>query len=231
MNDLRTRLFEMEWLVCEDGYEIIEEPKKTLDFLNATNANTPLDANDFLISPKSKNIKKYNPLKNNIDLVRRCSEITKSENPHQEMLNFANKFGLLGFNSFIENIEKPEPVIHWQNFIDSINLVYKFYDKKDIHGNLDRALTCYNGNQQWLLMRSAVKWNEKPSLRTLELNPANLGSLIWVLLSEELTSNLSLKQRQSPRCQQWFQYRANQKYCSVKCRVYGNRHIEKSALS
>lgn len=231
MNELRTRLFEMEWQVCEDGYEIIEEPKKTLDITTAASTHGQSEEYTYWIKPKSEKLRKYYPLKKNMGLVRDCSNITKSNSIHQEMLNYANKYGLFGFNCFIDNKEKPEPITLWQSLIDDINLVYKFYDNKDIRGNLDRALTCYNGNQRWLLMRSAVKWHEKPTLRTLELRPANLASLIWVLLSEELTSNLSLKQCQSPRCQQWFPHRSNKKYCSEKCKVYANRYIKKGALN
>lgn len=224
MGGLNTRLFEMDWHICEDGYEIIKRNKETLEIDTAVSMAIGLRSSNYWIRPKSKNIKKYQPLKSYIGLARRCSDIAKSDNIHDEMLNFANKFGLMGFSAFINDKETEEPLEIWKVFIDNLNLVYKFHDTQHIRGNLDKALTCYNGNQQWLSMRSTVKWDEKPTLRMLELRPSNLVSLIWLLLSEELTAGLDLKKCSSPKCQQWFPNKNNKQYCNVNCRVYGNRH-------
>lgn len=191
-------LFDIEWTKCPDGYEIVH------------------CEGEIEIIPKSQKRFVYHPYLSK-GLARKFADLSNDggEIIEKNKLEFANRYGLLGISLALDGRENLRV---WANLCKWFRVIYYLNDSG---GLKDLAQETFNNAQKETrpIYRPYIEKNLKhPSRSKLKIRPANLGTLLWIMLADEITAGIKLKKCEADKCGEWFHDRGNKKCCSNACK-------------
>ena len=238
-------LFEFEWFVDQDGYELVGEvvgiwPETTLP----------------VIRPKGGTLRGYRPLEEFPGLVRRLANLPRNENGKvnpDDILEFANEFGLL--TALVQHrLEKDywpsEALVVWESAVTSANGIVKKIDKGEPPRNVAELFNAlplppvprrapfteihpvrdpYEPPEPTFSVRIDPDDRGRLSMRVA---PLKLLSALWLQLAGEITDGTTFKECE--QCPNWFPvgpgtgHKRTKRFCETRCRVAWNRMKEKS---
>ncbi len=221
-------LFQFEWFVDQDGYELIppperpDKPKK-----NATYLTGQLDG--WALKRRGGTLRGYRPLQEFPGLFRQFRELDLSPQAAQ---NFANEFGLLGHPFLDRDMLTPENEVAtgssgWENRIITMKMICDDLD----YGLRDTAINHFNSYV--LSFCNVIIRNERAKRPSLDVVPTNLMSCLWLQLAGEITDGTRFKKCRV--CPSWFPvgpgtgHRETKEFCSSKCRKKQNYALRKEA--
>ena len=220
-------LFEFEWERDIEGYRLVKaDPLQRIEkkhFGTLPNYGEPEFIYELhektVIEPVSGKTEKYHPFVENLGIAREFSCLPDSE----EMMKFAKKYGLLGQRTphqISEDIEE------WAEQISFFKKIFEAIDQ----GDSQLALSLFNSSLLKPSVTFSISTEHNKFRRKLSIQPPDLLSAMWIMISKQLTSGLELQECANPECSKWFKRRSNKKCCSTVCRVSYNRIKNKKSL-
>lgn len=200
-------LFQFEWLVDQDGYEIEDMPP-------GEGHSRPDQIGHLEIRRRGGPLRYYRPSEEDPGIARRFASLSEDTD---SVLEFVNRFGLLGL--WIHD-PTPENEILGQIFreIRKLRLLYSLLDT----GDRQFALQHFN---KALRPRMTIRIGGGDNRKAyLEVAPLSLNSFMQLQFAEEIT-NTNLRYVKCEFCPTWFIFRRNKRFCSSACRVSAHRII------
>ncbi len=218
MADLR----HFAWSIDQDGYQPISAEVLPLGVESPILKDPPVGGG-WCIRRKGGPLKEYWPLEAEPGLARRFAYLSREP---QEILDFANEFGFLGFGRLEhpDELAWEEPVSWWRTHIQGVRHVVEGIDAGAKY-EMASIFNDYVGRDK-LSMIFQIETGEG-KLPSLKMAPTNLLSAMWFQIAEELTGSINI--RQCERCPRWFRYgsgtqhRKTKRFCSDRCRKASNR--------
>lgn len=212
-----TNLFKMQWPRDLSGYEFIEFSSHTIS--NERSLIELPKQSYKRICPKNKNWRYYDPFTEAPELAREFSQLRVNDNEVEEdaALEFINRYGLLTMRT-PEN-GQGETLDDWGNLIVGFRKVFKLIDT---HKGKEAAITFNQANLN-VKMSLEISEGNTQNKRGLNIFPATLYGAMCLMVSDEITKGVQVKQCQVPKCANWFPVRSNKKFCSNACRQAKHR--------
>ena len=225
MNNQDQSLFNMKWVVARDGYKIGHpNAPKNLNQRKYILGLTSQYRFEKEIVSKTKEWRHYNPFEVRGGSVARefASIPLIDEEPDEDaVIQFANSYGLLGLG--LKDGTNEESLSEWKEKLLMFKAVFSDIDED----GAPFAGSSFNLMEIMPRMRLKISPGERKWNRSLEINPSTLYGAMWLMVANEITMGIQMKPCQRDGCRKWFSRRSNKKYCSDKCRVYGNRSASK----
>ncbi len=203
-------LFQFEWAVDQDGYEISEVPADT-GRLHLLSTRKPYKKICRIGGPW----KFYRPLEKEPALARNFATLSQNE---PAVLKFVSEFGLL------ESPRADQQGTEWEK-LESI--FHKIRDTRQIYHLIGEGLQ----NEAADLFRKhlRIRLDGYPVMGTkrvprLEVAPLSLYSFILLQIVQDMSG--AKQYGQCRECQKWFPARARKEYCSTRCRTAAHRKKE-----
>ncbi len=222
-------LFDFEWYVDQRGYEAVSA-EELPEGMDRPILDDPPKTGWFL-RRKGGPLRWYRPLEEHPGLFRRFACLPYEP---QEILRFANEFGLLGANrvhDFVDGDlqehlhEREEDVLWWRPHITYMHDIVEGIDL----GNENSMAEAFNRSVV-PPMRPRIEV-EHGKRRSLQIAPTTLLAAMWFQVAGELTDGTKFKKCLS--CSNWFPFgkgtghRQTKSFCGDACRKRWHRHKEK----
>lgn len=230
-------LFRFEWARDKHGYEIGEA------------ARSPT-FQELEIRPKGGPLEFYRPLEQHPGLFRRFANIKPVMKTHHptgreyaeshdtdEILAFANEFGLLNFFSpHPDEDDLVEFLDNWSIHIGAMSEMVTLLDADQNHDAAEEFNSWADDDDGGTYFLAKVKLTPSKKSKRIYMNvsPVSLLSCMLLQLAEEITNNITYKKCKF--CPNWFPFgpgtghKRIKKFCSTRCRVAWNRQRKRAIV-
>ncbi len=207
----RKNLFEFQWAVDQDGYEIEKVP--------------PGSGSTLVYSyPGYRQIRRrggpwrhYRPVEEDPGIARRFACLPETPDA---VLQFVNRYGLPGTSAL--RTSEPDP---WSEFEPLEDLYRGIRNLRFLFDLIDadkrqQVLELFNQHlKPRMTIRIGGGGTRKPHL---EVAPLSLNSFMVLQLAEEITRK-NVRYVLCENCPSWFLHRRHKRFCSNTCRVAAHR--------